>query len=310
MFRDLSQLARSKQPPGELRHFGSADNPAFLREVLKNSWIPSRKDKVPKKELKAKSPPAPDVQKVQKDVVITVIPEPEPAVEAPPEPQRAPPAPMSRSAMGKAMKVARKTARAKTARPMMRSSGQLPKLNRRTDAAKLGKKPKAPPFELNDDAIREAAQKALNRFTQRKVLHALATMATMLDPYAQEEEHERILITHAIGVVQEEIAEARSKKIEVDRRFLHAKSARAFGKLVGLAWHRLKAADPYNSRRRRFDVFCYDQEGIALYFIVEPTKRLQAIHIAMGPKRFKQWICGVDCCENPRTRRSRRRIET
>ena len=239
MFRLVSADAY-KLPPGQHRHFGSADNPAFLKEVLKSSWIPKqRKDKVPKKEEpKAASPSTDDVQK-PKDVVITVIPE----VEAAPEPQRVPPALMSRKAMGKAMKAGRKTVQGKTARAMMHSNATTPVKRRSSPKKERVPKPEQPPFVLDDAALREAARKALNGFSQRqrKVFHAIDVMAVMRDPYAKESEYSRILIAYIVGVLVQEVSEAQRNGTTIDRRFLHAKSSRAFGQLIKQAWERLQA---------------------------------------------------------------------
>lgn len=313
MFKDLSQLARSKKQPGEFRHFGSGDNPAFLREVLQSSWIPKRKDRASKEKPKADPSPATDVQEAQKtEVVISFVPEPvvlEPAPEPGPEPRRAPPALMSRQAMGKAMKAARKTAQAKAAHPRMRSTGQLPKLRRRTDAAKPQKRPKAPPFELNDSALSEAAQRALNGFTQRqrRVEHTIEVMAAMLDPRAKEDEYERLLLAHAFGVLQSAIEEARLTGTNIDRRFLHARCSRAFGQLIALAWKRFKRASIHCQARRRggASVWRFNEEGMDIYFVVKSEGRLPPIHFAMGERRFVAWMKGHLCCEPSPRKRSR-----
>lgn len=296
MFRLVSADAY-KLPPGQHRHFGSADNPAFLKEVLKSSWIPKqRKDKVPKKEEpKAASPSTDDVQK-PKDVVITVIPE----VEAAPEPQHVPPALMSRKAMGKAMKAGRKTVQGKTARAMMHSNATTPVKRRSSPKKERVPKPEQPPFVLDDAALREAARKALNGFSQRqrKVFHAIDVMAVMRDPYAKEPEYSRILIAYIVGVLVQEVSEAQRNGTTIDRRFLHAKSSRAFGQLIKQAWERLQGAASYNdSEIRGWWVRRFDGEGMEIFFLVDSKDRPHMIHAAMGKDRFRQWTRGWSCCE-------------
>ncbi|MEO5927106.1 MAG: hypothetical protein ABIO72_00360 [Patescibacteria group bacterium] len=317
MFRQVSAESYIL-PPGQFRRFGSAGP-----RISESSWIPPiRKDNVLRKTRKATSPSTVKIVEEQKKVepaapIVVIEPEPQPD----PEPKRAPLALMSRQALGKVLKTARKVAAAKpragvssggAKHPMMRSSATASTKRRGSTRVKPPKR-EPRPFILDEAAFLEAAMKALNGFTQRKVFHPIAVMATMLDPRAEEHEHESILIAHAIGILREEVEAARAANVEVNRRLLHAKCARAFGRLVASAWSCFKRAEQYSSRRRaRFDIMRLERDEGEIFFLVEPSRRPNVIHVAMGQDRFRYWIKGWDCCspQSSGAKNSKKRLKS
>jgi hypothetical protein len=323
MLRLEATLIRPQTMPSPFRHFGAN------RVSFEKIWArPVRGFSVPKKP-KPKEIETVRISEEAQPVESVIVPVPSPEVRVPdPEPPnivREPlPAPMPAKAFADALKKARKNASALRigTTAMMRSAGEArPMLGASTRTAYRRASQKtptprksSPPLEVTQELLCEIVKRAYRIFSSPRIRDPKQLIAVMLDPEGVQEDIDAFIVAHVIEKLYADIDEAKQRSVRVDRRFLHSKATRVFGRLTGEAWKRAQEASSMVSedvqtvshrlRRSGFEhakdgcaghdvlVWRNPQTGCVIYFLVELSARRskRAIHEVWRRDGFHAWV--------------------
>ncbi len=331
MLRLEATLIRPQNAGGPFRDFGAV--PVFervwerpIRGFTRTSKPRGVKGVTRTEEVKDISTP----DSIEPDPIPVPIPAPSPpVVEVEPEVVvRAPLAPpISAKALAGAMKKAQKNAAAYRigTTAMMRSSGVArPMLGSsmraafhrtsRTSANAPTPQKTTPPLVVTEELLCEIVTRAYRVFESPRVKEGKQVLAVMFDAEGDTwDDVDAAIIVHTIQSVREDVATALEKGVRVNRRFLHAKAMRVFGRLVGEAWKRAKEAQPVTDhvvqhKMRRmgrqpvsqghggggYEVLLWRSPDArqTLYFIVELSARRsrRIIHTVMREREYRAWV--------------------